>query len=112
MVARPAGFLPVLVVALLVAAPVVEEVFFRGFLFKGLAASAVGAGGAILLTSLLWAGIHLQYDVYGKGLIFTVGLFLGVVRWRTGSVTLTVMLHGMINAVATTQTIVVAEGWA
>jgi len=109
---RTAGFLPVLVVALLVAAPVVEEVFFRGFLFKGLAASAVGAGGAILLTSLLWAGIHLQYDLFGKGLIFTVGLFLGVVRWRTGSVTLAIILHGMINAVATTQTIVVAEGWA
>jgi len=109
---RTAGFLPLLVVALLVAAPVVEEVFFRGFMFKGLTASAVGTVGAILLTSLLWAGIHLQYDLYGKGVIFAVGLFLGAVRWRTGSITLPVLLHGMMNAVATTQTIVVAEGWA
>jgi len=107
-----AGFLPVLVLALVVAAPVVEEVFFRGFMFKGLAASKVGAAGAILLTTFLWAGIHLQYDWYGKLLIFTMGLFLGAVRWWTGSVTLTILLHGMMNAVATTQIIVVAEGWA
>jgi hypothetical protein len=109
---RTAGFLPVLVVALLVAAPVVEEVFFRGFMYKGLEASAVGVAGAILITSLIWAGIHLQYDWYGKGTIFVVGLFLGVVRWRTKSITLPILLHGMMNAVATVQTAVVAEGWA
>jgi len=109
---RTAGFLPVLVVALLVAAPVVEEVFFRGFMYKGLAASKVGVVGAILVTSLVWAGIHLQYDWYGKGVIFALGLFLGLVRWRTKSVMLPILLHGMMNAVATTQTIVVAEGWA
>jgi len=107
-----AGFLPVLVVALLVAAPVVEELFFRGFMFKGLAASKVGVLGAILITALLWSVIHLQYDWYGKGLIFVAGLFLGIVRWRTGSTLLPILLHAMMNAVATTQTIVVAEGWA
>ena len=109
---RTAAFLPVLVVALLVAAPVVEEVFFRGFMYKGLAASKVGPAGAILITSLVWAAIHLQYDAYGMGLIFTAGILLGLVRWRTKSVLLPILLHGMINAVATVQTIVVAEGWA
>jgi hypothetical protein len=109
---RTAVFLPVLVVALLVAAPVVEEVFFRGFMYKGLAASKVGPAGAILITSLVWAAIHLQYDVYGMGLIFTMGVLLGLVRWRTKSVILPILLHGMINAVATVQTVVVAEGWA
>ncbi|MFO8012896.1 MAG: CPBP family glutamic-type intramembrane protease [Phycisphaerae bacterium] len=109
---RTAGFLPVLVVALLVAAPLVEEVFFRGFMYKGLAASKAGVVGAILITSIVWAAIHLQYDWYGKTTILVIGLFLGVVRWRTKSITLPILLHGMMNAVATVQTAVVAEGWA
>jgi len=107
-----AGFLPLLLLALLVAAPVVEELFFRGFMYKGLAASKVGPVGAILITSAVWAVIHFQYDWYGVGLIFLAGLFLGAVRWRTKSVALPMVLHAMMNAVATTQTIVVAEGWA
>jgi len=108
---RTAGFLPILVLGVAVAAPVVEEVFFRGFMYKGLAASKVGVIGAILITSLVWAAIHLQYDWYGKATILTAGLFLGLVRWRTKSVALPILLHGLMNAVATVQVVVVAEGW-
>ncbi len=109
---RTAGSLPILVLALVVGAPVLEEVLFRGFVFKGLAASKAGAAGAVLLTSAIWALIHFQYDWYNVLQIFAVGLFLGVVRWRTGSVTLPILLHGLMNAVATAQTVIIAEGWA
>jgi len=108
---RTAGFLPLLVAALVVAAPMAEETLFRGFLFAGIAASRAGAVGAVLISSAVWAAIHLQYDLYGVGLIFVEGLFLGIVRWKTGSVTLTILLHAVANAIATIEATVVVEGW-
>jgi membrane protease YdiL (CAAX protease family) len=39
-----------------------------------------------------------------------MGLLLGVVRYATGSLYLTILLHGIANAVATLE-IVVKEHW-
>ncbi len=106
---RTAGFLPLLVFALVVAAPVAEETFFRGLMYTGLAASRAGHLGAVLITSAVWALIHVQYDWYGIGCIFVGGLFLGLVRWRTGSATLTIVLHAVSNAIATAEVVVVVD---
>ena len=56
------GYLPAMVMALVVLAPVTEELLVRGFLLRGWAASRLGPTGAILLTSAL-DGCHTQYDV-------------------------------------------------
>jgi membrane protease YdiL (CAAX protease family) len=93
-------------IALIVAAPLVEELFFRGFLLKGLAASPLGAVGAVVLTSAAWAVIHAQYDAYGIGSIFAMGLILGTARIKTGSTILTILLHAAANLVATIETVV------
>jgi membrane protease YdiL (CAAX protease family) len=103
-----AGFLPVLLVALIVAAPVFEELLFRGFLFRGIEASPLGAVGAVIVTAAVWAAIHLQYSFFHMGLVFAMGIFLGVVRQRTGSTTLTVLLHAATNTVATVQALAAA----
>lgn len=87
-------------VALIVAAPFFEELFFRGFLYRGFAASVLRPEGAIALLAFLWAIIHLQYDIYGVVTIFFIGLILGVARWRTGSLLLPMAMHSLINAVA------------
>lgn len=86
--------------ALIVAAPLFEEVFFRGFLFTGFAASAAGAAGAIVITSALWAVIHLQYDLYGIATLFVLGVVFGVARLRTGSLYVPLALHAMTNLIA------------
>jgi membrane protease YdiL (CAAX protease family) len=104
-----AGWLPLLIVAIVVMAPASEEVFFRGFLFRGLAESWLRPWGAIVFTSLLWALIHLQYDWYGMAQIFVAGLFLGWIRWRTGSITLTILLHALQNLVATIEAVIQME---
>jgi beta-phosphoglucomutase len=96
-----AGFVPLLWLALLVAAPLSEELFFRGFLFAGLLHSPLGSWGAVGLTSLAWAAMHQQYDLYGMGLVFGVGLLLGCARLRTGSVLLCLALHALMNLLAT-----------
>jgi membrane protease YdiL (CAAX protease family) len=37
--------------------------------------------------------------------VFSIGLLLGYLRYRTGSTWLTVLLHGLNNLAATVQTI-------
>ena len=86
--------------ALVVAAPVFEEIFFRGFLFRGWARSRLKAYGTIFLTAVLWAGLHAQYDAFEMGGIFAYGLLLGVARHRTNTVTVPIVLHMLTNAVA------------
>jgi membrane protease YdiL (CAAX protease family) len=98
-----------LFLVLLLVAPVFEELAFRGFLFQGLASSRLGAAGTILLTSGIWAVVHFQYDWFGVVTIFVYGLFLGEVRRRTGSTTTTVFLHGILNVIATAETVVFME---
>jgi membrane protease YdiL (CAAX protease family)/predicted HAD superfamily phosphohydrolase YqeG len=101
---RTAGSVALLWLAIVLAAPVAEEIFFRGFLFAGFAASPLGAVGATLLTSFTWALFHVQYDLYGRVMIFIAGLLLGWARWRTRSVTVPILMHALMNAVATIET--------
>ena len=82
---------------------------FRGLLFKGIAASRLGVAGAVLISAAAWSVSHVQYDLYGIACIFAGGVFLGLVRWRTGSTTLTILLHAIMNAVATIEVAVVAK---
>jgi HAD superfamily hydrolase (TIGR01509 family) len=96
-----AGFRPLLWLALVVAAPVFEETLFRGFLFEGILHSRLGAAGALLITSAAWAAIHFQYDAYGKGTIFVIGLVLGYARLTTRSLYTSLYLHGLLNLIAT-----------
>jgi len=104
---RTAQFAPLLWVALLFAAPLTEETLFRGFLFPGILHSKLGATGAVTLTSLIWALIHLQYDAYGVATVFVTGLLLGLARLFTGSLYLTMFLHFLMNFIASVETVCV-----
>lgn len=104
------AWLPGLLLALVVFAPIGEETLFRGFLFKGIAASRAGPIAAIIISAIAWAPLHFQYDWYGVGTIAVMGLFLGVARHRAGSLYLTMLLHAVANAVATLE-IVIKENW-
>ncbi len=95
-----AGSVPLFWLAVVVIGPVSEEFFFRGFLFTGLQYSRLGALGAIILTSAVWAAIHVQYDFPGVAFIFFVGILLGSARWKTGSLFLCILLHSMLNLLA------------
>ena len=70
--AQADGALWLLVIAFCVAAPMSEEIFARGFL--SIAAgqeSRLGVVGAIILSSLAWTSLHLQYDWFFFGEVFS-----------------------------------------
>jgi membrane protease YdiL (CAAX protease family) len=95
--ASAAGWLPWLLLSIVVVTPIGEETLFRGFLFCGWHRSPRDAWVAIALTALLWAVIHVQYDLYVIAQVFVCGLVFGWLRWATGSTILTMLLHGLVN---------------
>jgi len=88
------------VLLLVVLAPLSEELLFRGFIFGGLAPSVVGPIGAIVLSSAIFAVIHVQYSWLIMTQIFIYGCVFGVVRWRSGSLWPPMIAHGLINGLA------------
>jgi hypothetical protein len=102
---KTASSLPVLLLAIIVVAPIFEEIFFRGFLFQGIRYSRLGSMGAIGMTSFFWAIIHLQYDAYGMTTIFALGLLFGIARLKTDSIHLLMVMHSLTGLVATIETV-------
>jgi membrane protease YdiL (CAAX protease family) len=76
---------------------------------RGFAASRLGWGGAIVLTSACWAALHVQYEVFFLVQVFLLGLVLGWLRWASGSTTLTLGLHALINLSALIETAIIVE---
>src|SRR5271155_1346496 len=67
------GWLVPMLAAAILVAPAGEEIMFRGFLFRGWARSPRSTWPAIVVISVLWAGLHLQYDWTGVLQIFVIG---------------------------------------
>ncbi len=106
--ARGAGALWLVVLAFCIAAPVSEELFARGFLYRGWSETFLGVPGAIVLSSMVWTALHLQYDWFFLGEVFSIGLLLGYLRYRFNSTWLTIFVHGLNNLAAVVQTIMLS----
>ncbi len=104
--ASAGGWLLWLWLAVVVATPIGEEILFRGFLFRGWLRAPRDVWPVIVVTSLLWALIHVQYDWYVIGQVFVFGLLLGWMRWASGSTILTILLHALINTEGMIETFV------
>jgi uncharacterized protein len=83
--------------ALVVMAPVTEELLCRGLILRGLLAK-ISSWRAILLSSLLFALIHLS--PWQFPIAFVSGLVFGWVYFRTGSLSLCMAGHALINALS------------
>nr|WP_277611316.1 CPBP family intramembrane glutamic endopeptidase [Microbulbifer celer] len=80
------------------AAPLLEELVFRGYLFRAWRHSRLGFSGTLLLTSILFALLHAgQYHWIQLSFIFVLALILGVAREKSGSVLLPMLLHLLNN---------------
>ncbi|MBK7876211.1 MAG: CPBP family intramembrane metalloprotease [Planctomycetes bacterium] len=76
----------------------VEELFYRGFLQRGLL-QRWGPVASILTSSLLFAAVHGEF-VWALA-ILPLGAWFGVVAWRTGSVRMTIAMHAAVNGLWT-----------
>ena len=70
-----------------------EELFFRGLIFSGM--RRLGAWPAVLVTALLFGLAHAS--IYRLLPTFILGVLLGVVRWRSGSVVPGIVMHAVNN---------------
>jgi len=83
--------------SLVIIAPVAEEVLFRGYLF-GKLRKHLPLWGAVIVTSLLFAVVHFQWNV---GLdVFALSIALCMLRVVSGSIWPSIMLHMFKNGVA------------
>lgn len=84
-------------VALVIAAPLIEEVIFRGFLFARLR-KHLGVLVGTIGTSLVFAVLHMQLNV---GIdVFALSIVLCILRLVTGSIWAGVILHMTKNGLA------------
>lgn len=83
---------------MIVAAPIAEELAFRGLMFSALLKRGVPPWLVVLITALVFAALHLEPT--RLALLFVAGIVLGVVRLRTGSLTAPIVAHMVINAPA------------
>jgi len=79
-------------------APIAEELIFRGQLFAALSQTRLGISGTTLVTSALWASMHMTEPLLSVGLIFIMGLLFGWMLYRFGSLWVTMACHAAWNA--------------
>jgi len=77
--------------------PMSEELFFRGFIFRGLLPK-MGTWWAIAVSALLFSGFHLSVGVLIP--IFITGFLLAWLYWKTGSLWAAIGAHAGQNALA------------
>jgi len=83
--------------SLTVIAPVSEEIAFRGFLLRGWMSTRLGVTGAIVLSSLLFAAIHGPNQIPVFLSLFVGGMLLATMRWLSGSIVPTILMHATWN---------------
>lgn len=104
------------ILALVVVAPVAEEIMFRGLFQRGLQ-HRLRPTPALLISSLVFAAIHVQVLTFP--VLFVLGLEFGWLYQRTGSLWPGIVAHAVNNLLAlvaynlggTTDRLVDVEGW-
>ena len=87
-----------LTITVVILAPLGEEILFRGFLQKLLEESWQDITRAVLITSLFFAFIHMN-PVWVIQIYF-LGVMLGYLAWKTGSILTSLILHSLNNGTA------------
>lgn len=106
---QASAIVPLLILAVF-AGPLFEESLFRGLLFTGWVNSKLGGTGTVVLTAVLFALLHVQYDLFDLGQVFVLGILLGIARYRTGSLLVPIAMQVLTNAIAFMQLAFVLNG--
>lgn len=98
-IAEGFGALPVQILLIVIAAPISEEVCFRGMLFGGLR-ERLPRLAAALLAGVIFGGLHALTGVTAVPPLIVFGFVLALLYERTGSIVPCILLHMLNNGVA------------
>jgi membrane protease YdiL (CAAX protease family) len=98
-IAEGFGALPVQLLLIAIAAPISEEVCFRGMLFGGLR-ERMPMWGAALLSGAIFGVLHALTGVSAVPPLIAFGFILALLYERTGSIVPCIILHMLNNSVA------------
>lgn len=101
------GIIPsfIIIMAIVVVAPIAEEILFRGQLQPAVE-KRFGPWPAIIGPAILFGAVHLQ--PWAAPPLIIAGIFLGWLRWKTGSLLAPITFHIIMNALA--MTIMISTG--
>ncbi len=94
---KAGGSIVVTIVLAGILGPIAEEIFFRGYVLPGLI-KRFGIGRSLLLSSLMFGLFHIDLGAIVP--TFVLGLALGWVYLKTGSIWPAIFAHGLHNTVA------------
>jgi uncharacterized protein len=109
------ALLPWLVVSAVVVAPIAEELFFRGMLYQALR-RRMGAWSAIAISATVFAAAHILQELDGQAgpvafvLILPLGVLLGWLFERRGSLAAPIAVHAAFNLITVALLPAVAGG--
>ncbi len=98
-IAESFGAIPVQILLIVIAAPVSEEVCFRGLVFGGLR-TRLPRIAAALISGLVFGGLHATTGVTAVPPLIFFGFLLALLYEKTGSIVPGILLHMLNNAVA------------
>jgi membrane protease YdiL (CAAX protease family) len=89
-----------------VLAPLFEETLFRGVLLPVLG-RRVGGGWAVVLSAALFAAAHLSVGEFVPLLVLALGL--GLLRWQSGRLLPSVLMHALWNGITFLNLLLLAD---
>lgn len=89
---------PIMIAALVIAAPLTEEVIYRGVGLGYLLARGIPVPLAVGAISLAFTVLHGQYTLAAMVAVFALGLFLGWLRVQSRSMLPPILAHMAINS--------------
>lgn len=94
-------FKVLLVFSICLAAPIIEEVFFRGWLISKLMMLDIDKNYIIITTSTLFMFSHMQYqNIFSYIYLFIMGFGLGYIRMKKGNILYCILAHSFLNFLA------------
>lgn len=98
-IAESFGTVPVQVLLIVIAAPVSEELCFRGMLFGGLR-TRMPRLAAAFVSALIFGALHALTGIEAVPVLMFFGFVLALLYERTGSILPGILLHMLNNSVA------------
>lgn len=98
-IAEAFGPVPVQVLLIVIAAPISEEVCFRGMLYGGLR-EKLPRYGAALIAGLVFGALHALTGLSAVPPLIAFGFILCLLYEKTGSIVPAILLHMLNNSVA------------